>query len=137
MAHFEVVEIAPPLGALEAMLAACAYGERNEASGQGGDTPGCTWEELTQRVQCSNKELAAALRRLHALELNGRWMTLEPGEQRLYRALCVRVLPASSALANKCSAASPQQPTCAACLTWSSSPPARTHGRCWASRATR
>jgi hypothetical protein len=38
-AHFEVVEIAPPLGVLEAMLAAACYGERNEApaaSGQGG-----------------------------------------------------------------------------------------------------
>ena len=82
MAHFEVVEIAPPLGVLEAMLAASAYGERNEApaaSGPGGAATGFTWEELTQRVQCSNKELNAALRRLHALELHGRWTILEPG----------------------------------------------------------
>jgi hypothetical protein len=83
-AHFEVVEIAPPLGVLEAMLAAACYGERNEApaaSGQGGGAhvAGYSWLELTQRVQCSDKELSAALRRLQAMEKDGRWMTLEPG----------------------------------------------------------
>ena len=77
------MEIAPPLGVLEAMLAAACYGERNEApaSGQGEEAhaTGYSWQELTQRVQCSNKELSAALRRLQAMEKNGRWMTLEPG----------------------------------------------------------
>ena len=66
------------------MLAAACYGERNEApaaSGQGGGAhaAGYSWQELTQRVQCSNKELSAALRRLQAMEKDGRWMTLEPG----------------------------------------------------------
>ena len=94
-AHFEVVEIAPPLGVLEAMLAAACYGERNEApaSGQGdaAAAAGYTWLELTQQVQCSNKELSAALRRLQAMEKDGRWMTLEPGAFLLANCVMMKV----------------------------------------------
>jgi sister chromatid cohesion protein DCC1 len=95
-AHFEVVEIAPPVGALEAMLAARPYGERSErnvaamthdSDGDGGcdtaapaaDHAGFTWGELVERVQCSEAQLREALAGMHALHLHGRWLLLEPG----------------------------------------------------------
>jgi len=118
MAHFEVVEIAPPLGVLEALLAACAYGERNEAAGPGGAQAGVTWGELTQRVQCSEKELSAALRRLRAVELNGRWTTVEPGAARASAAqlpLSHRHRFADNAARYSRPFGLPTQPTCTVC----------------------
>ena len=81
-AHFELLEVAPPVGALAARLAAAAYGERHEArgGGAGGAHPpqaGHTWEDLLAVVQCSRAQLADALRALHALQLHGRWLTVD------------------------------------------------------------
>ena len=99
------------------MLAAACYGERNEApeaSGQGGGAhaAGYSWQELTQRVQCSNKELTAALRRLQAMEKDGRWMTLEPGAFLGAKRVMMKAWRAADA-----SVASVAQHTCAACWT--------------------
>ncbi len=91
--HLELVEVAPPFGALEELLASAAYGERHEARDGAGAAPppGFTWCELAARVQCSDAQLRAGLARLHALELHGRWTTLQPGALR-----CAHAAPRGS-----------------------------------------
>jgi len=74
--HFELTEVAPPLGPLETLLAGAQYGSAQEGAA---GAYGFSWAELGERVQCSEAQLHAALLRLRALCLHGRWTTVEPG----------------------------------------------------------
>ncbi|GAX81990.1 hypothetical protein CEUSTIGMA_g9418.t1 [Chlamydomonas eustigma] len=90
--HLEAVEIAPRLGALEALLLKRPYGLADEQLGEVEEdtmadpcssavtgTEGLhTFRDLLERVQASEEELRAGLRSLGAIELNGSWRTVDP-----------------------------------------------------------
>ena len=102
--HFELVQVAPRLHALDAALQDRPIGsleeeeERNpdapqhmetdihtdplnnttSTSNKDGQSLGKTWEELLSLVQASSEELAAALTERHALCIDGKWRGIDP-----------------------------------------------------------
>jgi len=79
--HLELVEVAPPLRTLAALLAAAPFGEAAAERVPGAPAWGYTWEELWARVQCSRAQLQAGLRAQRAACLRGRWCLLQPAYQ--------------------------------------------------------
>ncbi|GFR46025.1 hypothetical protein Agub_g7298 [Astrephomene gubernaculifera] len=85
--HIELVEVAPRMGPLRAMLWERPYGLEQEgeemevdgtaAGGGGGRAGGYTFEELLAAVQASPGELLSALEAEGAMRLYGRWRAVE------------------------------------------------------------
>ncbi|PSC68596.1 sister chromatid cohesion DCC1 [Micractinium conductrix] len=99
-AHMELVVAAPRLHQMDALLAARQYGAEGQEGGGGdkgdamqtddggGDGAGSfaggyTEAELLEQVQCSTAELRAALLDRRALNLDGRWCTVDQAYQGL------------------------------------------------------
>ncbi len=82
--HLELVRCAPRTAAVRKLLRAHPYnGDSSGAMDVGSDGAGAapderpTMEELERLGQCSRAELRAELMNLHAIEIDGRWCTLD------------------------------------------------------------
>lgn len=82
--HLDLTEIAPRLGRLREMMAACAYRGDEDAEGEGRGERGHTFEALEERVQASELEILRCLEdELVAIEIDGLWRGVDP-EYRLH-----------------------------------------------------
>jgi len=92
--HLELLEVSPPLSALRPLLQARPYGDAAERGAPDAPPPGCSWEELSLRVQCSEAQLRDGLKALDAFLCRGRWCLLE--QSYLQRLLDMLLLTAQS-----------------------------------------